>query len=466
MALHKEDSNRMWTHSSMSHFHCKRCFLVTDSEAGNSTDCCGSTFCRYCFSAVQRKGVACPGCGTVQGDTSTDKNILHCQGPADSTENKGEGVSLKEEELGQSEALNLSDSNLSGFSTNDKSQSSGVTERPSGVSTDRLATPNPFDDVRPTECHTLPARFKETCKLGDLPKECKSSSLGRERVDESSEVVMKEGGEEKGSSDLQSTELKDLSWTLTRGGIEGLKNGRVGDPILGLLEGFSARLLATEQQVKTQHKVLINQEKRCLEIERRANFRVMELERKFHEQEQKFELILQSYLEKLDQKLAAVEQRIELNTLSLGLNHTFFLEHFSVEKSKNKVDKWKSPAMFTHVGGYKFCVGVDANGCLGCRGSGLYVALYAMPGEHDQYLVWPAAARFTLELVNQCRGQSAVAETEDLRWKRPTKPHAFLCAFQRISMGHCPTFIEHYNLAEYLCADALQFNVSRVQVIL
>ena len=30
--------------------------------------------------------------------------------------------------------------------------------------------------------------------------------------------------------------------------------------------------------------------------------------------------------------------------------------------AKDKPGDWKSLAMYTHVGGYKFCVGVDADG--------------------------------------------------------------------------------------------------------
>ena len=43
----------------------------------------------------------------------------------------------------------------------------------------------------------------------------------------------------------------------------------------------------------------------------------------------------------------------------------FTMDDFSIEKAKNKYDDWKSPPMYTHPCGYKFCVGIDANGCGG-----------------------------------------------------------------------------------------------------
>ncbi len=44
------------------------------------------------------------------------------------------------------------------------------------------------------------------------------------------------------------------------------------------------------------------------------------------------------------------------------LNRRFEMKNFSLEKAKDKLDDWMSPAMYTHVCGYKFCIGVDANG--------------------------------------------------------------------------------------------------------
>ena len=75
--------------------------------------------------------------------------------------------------------------------------------------------------------------------------------------------------------------------------------------------------------------------------------------------------------------------------------------------------------MYTHVGGYKFCVGVDANGYGGIgRGSSIFVDLWALPGEFDDQLKWPARAKFMIKLINQMGGENA-SHTMELEWSRP-----------------------------------------------
>ena len=54
---------------------------------------------------------------------------------------------------------------------------------------------------------------------------------------------------------------------------------------------------------------------------------------------------------------------VELGTKSLekllyaaGLKHSFVMTNFSKERLKDKQGNWKSPPMYTHTKGYKFCV--------------------------------------------------------------------------------------------------------------
>ena len=51
------------------------------------------------------------------------------------------------------------------------------------------------------------------------------------------------------------------------------------------------------------------------------------------------------------------------------------MSYFSKEKLKDKPGDWKSPAMYTHIRGYKFCIGVDANGSGYERGNSINLAL-------------------------------------------------------------------------------------------
>ena len=82
------------------------------------------------------------------------------------------------------------------------------------------------------------------------------------------------------------------------------------------------------------------------------------------------------------------------------------MRNFSKEKKKDQYSNWKSPAMYTHVRGYKFCVGVDANGCLmNGHGNSIFVDLWFMPGEFDGQVKWPAKEKLKIELINQQGGK-------------------------------------------------------------
>ena len=91
---------------------------------------------------------------------------------------------------------------------------------------------------------------------------------------------------------------------------------------------------------------------------------------------------------------------------ALGLSNTFIMKDFSIERKKDKVDDWKSPAMYTHVCGYKFCIRVDASGSGPGHGNYLNVKVWLMPGKYDSQLKWPANANITIELGNQHGGES------------------------------------------------------------
>jgi len=75
--------------------------------------------------------------------------------------------------------------------------------------------------------------------------------------------------------------------------------------------------------------------------------------------------------------------------------------------------------MYTHTRGYKFCIGVDANGSGMSRGESIIVDLWAMPGEYDHQLEWPAEVKFTIELINQQSEQNAL-NSSLAKWNKPT----------------------------------------------
>ena len=122
------------------------------------------------------------------------------------------------------------------------------------------------------------------------------------------------------------------------------------------------------------------------------------------------------------------------------------MKNFSIEKAKDKTSDWKSPAMYTHLRGYKFCIGVDANGYSGGRGKSIYMDVWTMPGEYDDQLTWPASATFTIELINQKGGANASYTTARETWSKPSQC-SDLVRFRRIvsNLGWV-AFIEHSKL--------------------
>ena len=101
------------------------------------------------------------------------------------------------------------------------------------------------------------------------------------------------------------------------------------------------------------------------------------------------------------------------------LKRNFEMKNFSQEKAKDKFGDWYSPAMYTHVCGYKFCIGVAANGYGDGRGNAIDVIISVMPGEYDALLKWPAKAKFTVELIHQHGGENTSGITAKTTWNQP-----------------------------------------------
>ena len=177
-------------------------------------------------------------------------------------------------------------------------------------------------------------------------------------------------------------------------------------------------------------------------------------EKKIEEMEQKFE----SLLKESDQNKVVLEEVATCITLK----RTFEMENFSKEKAKDKVDDWKSLAMYTHVCGYKFCIGIDANGYAGGRGKAIHVELWAMPGEYDHQLKWPVQATFTIELLHQQGGQNVQHTRITRGWRKPDGPFTRIGRFGDIKYGVYSHFIEHSRLSNFLRNDTLYFRITKL----
>ena len=121
-----------------------------------------------------------------------------------------------------------------------------------------------------------------------------------------------------------------------------------------------------------------------------------------------------------------------------------------------------SPAMFTNVGGYKFCIGVDASGGWIKGGNNIYTKVYIMKGEYDDQLKWPVTISFTIELVNHFPNAYNKTLVIHCTWRKNERgePTSNSLLIKRSEL--------HYNAAtqtHYLKDDTLNFRVTDITVL-
>ena len=227
------------------------------------------------------------------------------------------------------------------------------------------------------------------------------------------------------------------------------------------------KLREQEKKLGEQEKKLGEQSEKLLEQENERKKEEKNLKQKIEElntvQQQKLDehKQLQSKLQKLELMLKEVADKSVLNEGKLSmipsminLNRRFEMKNFSHEKEKYKVNDWKSPTMYTHLYGYKFCIGVDAN--VYGFGDSLSVSLWTMSGENDNELQWPASAKFTIELINQHGGENA-RYSQTWRWDKPNTKYCVI--------GWLRYFLKHCELKSFLKNDTLYFHVSEVELL-
>ena len=244
------------------------------------------------------------------------------------------------------------------------------------------------------------------------------------------------------------------------------------------------------RNVKELEKILVDierklqdQDKEHIEEEQELKKKLEEQEKKLHEQDEEFTEEGKKLKQILDEQRQMLEENFDLKLSKLkemlqdfktksdkefsyfskvAQVRNFEMKNFSQEKAKNKVCDWKSPAMYTHVCGYKFCIGVDANG-FGEEGHGkaIFMRLFVMPGEYDGNLKWPAKAKFTVELINQRGGKNASSTTE-ATWILAYRTR-WVCEIfgNKCTIG----FIEHSKLGDFLDNNTLYFCVPNIELM-
>ena len=197
-----------------------------------------------------------------------------------------------------------------------------------------------------------------------------------------------------------------------------------------------------KQNLKEQEQKLWQQEQKLLEQLEEQKQTIQGLELKFEEQNKK-QVLLQQDWNRKGHLLDRISEQF------INSTRRFEMRNFSEEKAKDKAGVWKSPPTYTHLHGYKFCIGVDANGEGMSRRHGITVCLYAMPGEFDEDLEWPVSAAFTVGLENQKGGRN-MEIFEVVQWTKPNKKYQKLTTF-------------YSDLSPYLFNDTLHFYIKDIQ---
>ena len=229
---------------------------------------------------------------------------------------------------------------------------------------------------------------------------------------------------------------------------------------------MNQKLLEQEKELQEQAEKLHEQEEKLQEQEEK----LQEQEEKLQEQAeqiQKVRVLLQEHEKKfvrLEEKSVQNEGAVDEVTNFINLKRRFEMENFSLEKVKDVFNDWKSPAMYTHMCGYKFCIGIAANVRGATHGKAMSVYLYAMQGEYEQQLKWPARVSFTFELLHRHGGLNIMHTHTEKQWQKPTRPCTAINYFARIQVGNCWAFLEHSKLADFLYNDSLYFHLSNITV--
>ena len=148
------------------------------------------------------------------------------------------------------------------------------------------------------------------------------------------------------------------------------------------------------------------------------------------------------------------------------------------EKHKNDDDTWYSPPFYSHIGGYKFCISVYANGWDDGEGTHVGVVFHMMRGEYDDNLKWPFKGAVRVQLLNQRgdKGHFKITLLEPSTYSQDdfdeNKYVAQVIEHERAEFGWgYDTFIAHTDLAynpakdcQYLMNDCLKFQVTKISL--
>ena len=242
---------------------------------------------------------------------------------------------------------------------------------------------------------------------------------------------------------------------------------------------FEAKVAEQKAKIEQQEQKIEEQDRKIGEKEREQGRELEKQVKKIEEQQQSFEKQTKELVANLlEGKLHEVG--VELNQLKTSTELEFSIcrlqppyrvtmENFSKEKAKDKPSDWKSPPMYTHLCGYKFCIGIDANGYKETHGNSVRVELCRMPGEYDSQLKWPAKVEFTIELINHFGGGENKRVVQTMEWNKPIRLYYLAFTSDPQCFGrfirHSELPANHQQKTQFLIDDTLHFKITKINVL-
>ena len=239
-----------------------------------------------------------------------------------------------------------------------------------------------------------------------------------------------------------------------------------------------------EKKLGEQEKKLGDQGKKLGEHEKKLGVK----EKKFGEQEKKLEMhndVIVEQHEKIqaqELKLHKLELKLKLPSVmqcsgyAMGavpsenfkeemksivdplkefvLRRCFFMKNFSKEMEDRT--RWMSHVMYTHLHGYKFCIGINAYGEGVSRGKAVLLEFWPHKGEYDFQLPWPAMATITIHLISQVGGINWHS-TNTISWNEPEECKRYYYNLGNLKFRSENVFIHHNKLKSYLNYDDTLF---------
>ena len=115
-----------------------------------------------------------------------------------------------------------------------------------------------------------------------------------------------------------------------------------------------------------------------------------EIKKQQNQQQVELNYQVENFKQKLEQQ--GIQRLLSLRTPPVDM----VMDSFRERKIENNV--WYSPPFYSHLGGYKMCLMVDANGQGDGAGTHVSVYVHLMRGEFDDRLKWPFRGNVTIQL--------------------------------------------------------------------